>query len=322
MSSDILNICTVTLGTDAKIVNENLIEFNKLYSNVHLHIVCPKNDVKIFKNLLFEKNYSIITEDEFIDFRAFKQIFEDLSKNLKFKNEFKKRLQWYYALFLKFFFVHKFFENDYSKIVIWEGDSVILKKINFFNKNNSNLYVYVDYYHKIIYKTCKEMLGKLPIYYGSFITMFGSITKNEFEYLNRSLGFANFNNKEFCTAFSKKALSSIFKVHNVYDNAMFSDYDLIGISNLNKNFTKQKPIFFLRSSLDGKLTELQKIIAKKFGAHLVAYEHRHPNKHSRDMLTRDQSWYRFVKIIVYYFLLFKIYQIKFDLKFFFKKYKK
>ena len=48
MDSNKLNICTVTLGTDAKIVNENLIEFNRLYQNVKLHIVCPKQDVDIF----------------------------------------------------------------------------------------------------------------------------------------------------------------------------------------------------------------------------------------------------------------------------------
>ena len=45
MDSKTLNICTVTLGTDAKIVNENLIELNKLYQDVKLYIVCPKEDV-------------------------------------------------------------------------------------------------------------------------------------------------------------------------------------------------------------------------------------------------------------------------------------
>ena len=39
MDSNKLNICTVTLGTDAKIVNENLIEFNRLYQNVKLHYI-------------------------------------------------------------------------------------------------------------------------------------------------------------------------------------------------------------------------------------------------------------------------------------------
>ncbi len=316
MDSNKLNICTVTLGTDAEIVNENLIEFNKLYNDVKLYIVCPKNDVDIFKDKLKAKNYEIITEEELIEFKDFKKIFEDLSNSLQYKDKFINRLQWYYALFLKFFFIHRFFENNGSRIIIWEGDAVILKKIEFFKKDNSLLYVWVDYYHEIFYKTCKEMLGNLPKYYGSFITMFGSLTNKEFDYLNSSLGFSKLNNKEFCIAFSKKALSSIFKVHKIYDNAMFSDYDLIGISNQNKNFTKQKPIFFLKSSLDGKLTKLQKIIAKVFGAHLVAYEHRHPNKHSIGMLLRNQSWYRFVKIIVYYYSSFKFHQIKFNLKYY------
>jgi hypothetical protein len=316
MSSEKINICTITLGTDANIVNENLVEFNRLYNDVKLYIVCPKKDEHLFIESLEDKNYEIITEDKFISFYDFKSIFKEISINSNYKDQFEKRLQWYYALFLKFFFIHKFFENNDSKLVIWEGDSVILKKIKFFKNDSSLLYVWVHYYHEIFYKTCKEMLGNLPKYYGSFITMFGSLTKNEFNYLNKSLGFEKLNNKEFCAAFSRKALKSIFKVHNEYDNAMFSDYDLIGINNQNKNFTKQKPIFFLRSSLDGKLTKLQKTIAKIFGAHLVAYEHRHPNKHSKGMLSRNQTWYRFIKIIVYYYSLFKFHQIRFNLKYF------
>ena len=31
MKSSLLNLCTVTLGTDAEIVNENLIKFNEIY---------------------------------------------------------------------------------------------------------------------------------------------------------------------------------------------------------------------------------------------------------------------------------------------------
>ena len=317
MSLGKINICTVTLGTDAEIVNENLIEFNRLYKNVKLYIVCPKNDEHLFIDSLVDKNYEIITEDKFISFKDFKSIFKELSINLSYKDQFETRLQWYYALFLKFFFIHKFFENNDSKLIIWEGDTVILKKIKFFKNDSSLLYVWVHYYHEIFYKTCKEMLGNLPKYYGSFITMFGSLTKNEFDYLNKSLGFTKLNNEEFCAAFSRKALSSIFKANKNYDNAMFSDYDLIGINNQNKNFIKQKPIFFLRSSLDGKLTKLQKTIARLFGAHLVAYEHRHPNKHSMGMLLRNQSWYRFIKIIIYYYSLFKFHQIKFNLKYYF-----
>lgn len=318
MSLDKINICTIALGADVEIVNENLIELNKLYNDVKLYIICPKKDEYLFINSLIDKNYEIVTEDKFISFEDFESIFEKLSIHINYKVQFKKRLQWYYALFLKFFFIHYFFEKKESKLIIWEGDSVILKKIDFFDNESSLLYVYVDYYHQIFYKTCEKLLKKLPIYYGSFITMFGSLTKNEFDYLNSSLGFEKLNNSDFCRSFSIKALSSIFKIHNIYDNAMFSDYDLIGISNQNKSFKKQTPIFFLRSSLDGKLTKLQKSIAKLFGSHLVTYEHRHPNKHSKGMLLRNQTWKRFLMIMPYYFFLFQFNKFKFNFNYYLK----
>ena len=98
---------------------------------------------------------------------------------------------------------------------------------------------------------------------------------------------------------------------------MFSDYDLIGINNLNNKYKKQIPIFFLRSALDGKLTKYQKSLAKLFGAKLVTYEHRHPNKHSKNMLTRNQTWIRFVKILIFFYLQHSFKKIRFNLKYLF-----
>ena len=109
MSLEKVNICTVTLGTDVEIVNENLTELNKLYNDVKLYIVCPKKDEHIFVNSLMDKNYEIIIEDKFISFEDFKSLFEKLSININYKEQFKQRLQWYYALFLKFFFYTFFF---------------------------------------------------------------------------------------------------------------------------------------------------------------------------------------------------------------------
>ena len=48
MKPILLNLCTVTLGTDAKLVDENLTKFNEIYKNVKLHIICPKNDEETF----------------------------------------------------------------------------------------------------------------------------------------------------------------------------------------------------------------------------------------------------------------------------------
>ena len=317
MQSNLMNLCTVTLGTDAEIVNDNLIQFNKIYKNVKLSIICPRRDKEIFINNLVCKNYEIITEEELISYDEFKIIFEKISDNLKYKEEFQKRLSWYYALILKFCFVHKFFEKDNDNLVIWEGDTVILKKIQFFENLESKLYAYVSYFHKLHFDTCEELLGKLPKFYGSFITQFGSITKDESIFLFNTLKLNGLNNKKFNSLFSEKVLKAVFKKHQKYDNAMFADYELIGINNLNKSFKKQIPIFFLRPALDGKLTIIQKSIAKLFGVKHVTYEHRHPNKRSKNMLSRNQTWIRFFKIIIFFYFQFKFEQAKFNLRYLF-----
>lgn len=317
MALNTLNLCTVTLGADAEIVNENLNQFNKIYKNVELTIICPKRDEKIFIKNLFYKNYKILSEEELISFDEFKVIFEKISQNLTYKEEFKKRLNWYYALILKFCFIHKFFEKDNENLVIWEGDTIILKQIKFFENLESKLYAYVSYFHKLHFETCEELLGNLPKFYGSFITQFGSITKEESMFLFKTLKLDGLKNKEFNSLFSEKVLRAVFKKHKEYDNAMFADYELIGINNLNKKYKKQIPIFFLRPALDGKLTKLQKLIAKIFGTKHITYEHRHPNKRSKNMLSRNQTWFRFFKIIIFFYLEFKIQQIKFNLRYLF-----
>ena len=310
-----MNFLTVTLAEDADIVNENLNQINKIYTANKLYIVCPKSHREIFINKLSSKNYEIIYEEEFLSFSEFVSIFEKLSSNLAYKQEFKKRLKWYYALILKFCFIHKFYEKNNENLVIWEGDTIVLKKIKFFKNNRSIPYCYVSYFHQLYFDTCKELIGNLPRFYGSFITQFGSITKDEAIHLFNSLKLNELDNKTFNLLFSEKILQTIFKIHKTYDNAMFADYELIGINNLNKEFSKQIPIFFLRPALDGKLTFSQKFIAKLFNVKHITYEHRHPNKHSKNMLKRNQSWFRFFKIIIYFYLQFKFHQLKFNFKY-------
>ena len=315
-----MNFLTVTLSEDADIVNENLNEINKIYKVNKLYIVCPQNHKEIFINKLSSKNYEIINEEDLLGFSEFTSIFDELSSNLTYREDFKKRLKWYYALILKFCFIHKFYEENNENLVIWEGDTIILKKIKFFENYKSIPYCYVTYFHKIYFDVCKELLGTLPKYYGSFITQFGSITKGEANFLFKSLNLENLPNKKFNLLFSKKILDAVFKTQSKYDNAMFADYELIGINKLNQTFQKPIPIFFLRPALDGKLTAAQKYFAKLFNVNHITYEHRHPNKHSKDMLLRTQTWIRFIKILPYFYFQFKFYQLKFNFKYYFKLY--
>ena len=79
---------------------------------------------------------------------------------------------------------------------------------------------------------------------------------------------------------------------------MFSEYELIGQSNLLKNNNKQKLISGIREHLNGQLSIFQKNILIYLGYSYVAYEHTHPNKNSLNMLGRNQTWPSFLKIII------------------------
>ncbi len=79
---------------------------------------------------------------------------------------------------------------------------------------------------------------------------------------------------------------------------MFSEYELIGQSNLIFNKNKQKLISGVRENLNGKLTNFQKKIAIFLGYSYVAYEHAHNNQLSKNMLKRYQDWYLFIKLII------------------------
>ena len=73
---------------------------------------------------------------------------------------------------------------------------------------------------------------------------------------------------------------------------------MIGISNYILDQKKQKPIFALRSGLDGKLTGMQIKIARFVNVKHVTYEHSYLNSLSQGMLERNQRWSRFLKIII------------------------
>ena len=86
------------------------------------------------------------------------------------------------------------------------------------------------------------MLRKLPKYYGSFITQFGSITKDEANHMFKSLSLENQDNKNFNKLFSQFFQQSLILRKLMIMQCLLISW--IGINNLNLNFKKQIPIFF------------------------------------------------------------------------------
>lgn len=292
-----LNVCQVALVRDLQIIKENIIEFKKYYSNLNFFIICPSKEIESFLKIK-DNNIKIINEESIIPFEDFKKIFLNNLKNTSYFQEIQSRLNWYYQQVLKISFIIDFIKNNNERIIIWDSDTIILKKINFFRKNFSIKYATINEFFKAYYLTNKTIFGYLPNFFLSSLLQFVSLTKLENEFLIKNLN--NFKIKENLTTaewISNIISSAIFKTHKNYNGSMFSEYELIGISNIFLTNNRQKIILTLRNNLNGKFTELQKTIARIIGFYHITYEHSHQNINSSGMLLRNQSWGSYFKIL-------------------------
>ena len=293
-----LNICQVSLPGNIPIIKDNYKNFNKFYKNNYFFVICPKKDLKIFKKKLKFKNIKIINEDTLIKFSKFKTISNKYLKNKIYYTNIKSRLKWYYQQILKISFAFKFIEESRKNIIIWDADTIIINKLNFFiNDKQSNQYGTTSYFHRAYYDTNKTILGALPKYFISSLSQFISITPNEMKYLSKKLNRRKKRKKNTAEWLSTIIMEAVSLSHQNYNGSMFSEYELIGQSNLLFNYNKQKLVSGIRDHLNGKLTFLQIKILKYLGFTYIAYEHTHPNNNSKNMLNRNQTWIDFLKIL-------------------------
>ena len=183
-------------------------------------------------------------------------------------------------------------------MIIWDADTIILKKIDFFKNDYSIKYATLFESHKPYFLTNKYIIGKLPSYFISSLTQFTSLTVIECKFLIKLLTKKNIKNQILSEWITTLIFKAIFKQHKLYNGSLFSEYELLGISNYLCDKKKQKAIFTLRIGLDGKLTKLQLWISRFINTYHVTYEHAHLNKHSVNMLDRYQGWVRFVNILI------------------------
>ena len=293
-----LNICQVSLSRDIPIILDNFYSFKKIYRRFKIFIICPNKQINEFKKRLNFEEFNFVPEENIIAFEQFNEIFEKLSNNINYKIEFKKRLSWYYQQILKISFALNFVSLRKKNIIIRDADTIILKKINFFQNHFSIKYGSLFEFHRPYYKTNEGIIGKNPKYFISSLVQFIGITQSECQHLLENYFKFKKKDKNISFYISKLILQNIFKKHQVYNGSLFSEYELIGISNYILDQKKQKPIFALRSGLDGKLTGMQIKIARFVNVKHVTYEHSYLNSLSQGMLERNQRWSRFLKIII------------------------
>ena len=183
MNFEKLNICQVTLSGNIEIIKRNYLNFKQFYKNLQFFIICPNADLKKFKQELNLDNLQIYDEDEIIKFDRFKDIANPILKKTNYLEKIQDRLGWYYQQVLKLTFMYNFVKLNNQKLLIWDADTIILKKIKFFDNEKSLIYGTTSEFFKAYYATNKTILGEIPKYFISSVCQFCAVTPYDFKNL-------------------------------------------------------------------------------------------------------------------------------------------
>ena len=271
---------TVTLLDNLESVYSSIFKLNKFYKISKYVVIVPKNDIEVFKNKLkVYDNVEIIEEDKICCKRKF---FNLCNLFIKSKNETQAfRKSWYYQQTLKLSYVanRKFFSNN--NLVIWDADTIPIKKIKLFNNYNQPCLYGSSYeYHAPYFMINKILLGsKSSTLNLSCINQFVALNLQIRKDLRRFLLKFNTlnkikNNDLFVANAILKALV-LGKNINLKNESKFSEYEFIGnfiLNKYNKRKKEQKRIKFFRNNVDGNLNFIQKLILYIFNYKHITYE--------------------------------------------------
>jgi len=289
----IIHICLVTKFDNALLIKQNISNFTKIYPKLILkfYIICPREDFFSFTKI-FGRNdgIKIISEESIIKLKDFKNIF--LSYFDKSKKKILTQINWYYQQCLKISFL---FLTKNSLNIIWDADTIILKKINFFDKkfqasrNYENLYEL----HMPYFITNKIILKIIPKKFNSAINQFASITKKELNIFAKELNDFLIKKKKTSHWIAHIIAKSIYETGQ-NDSSLFSEYELINIWKRKQSLYKFSYIKFFRTGTNLKLTKNKIELIK-----LLNYKHITNEKHFKNHKAKI-SWFALIIQLIFF----------------------
>lgn len=299
MQNNKLYFFQVSLKKNIPVIEKNYFNLKKFYKDFSLTIICKDEELIYFKRLTYYPEIKIIKENFFIKLTTFKKIFNKYCNNKFFLKKNNWRTSWYYQQVIKISYIFYFFNKKIGKkLILWEADTLILNKIEFFNKNQSNVFGTLFEFNKKYFQTLLFIFKKLPRHYLSGTCQFNSISKSDSFFLKKKLNnFVKKKNKNSIWL-SHLVGKAVFSVHENYFVSLFSEQDLLTINRLLSNNSKQKTVLYFRSNLKGILNNRQILILKKLGFAHLTYDHY--NK----VVGRTVSNIRFLVEVIKLFLIY------------------
>ena len=187
--------------------------------------------------------------------------------------------------------MYNFINLHNEKLLIWDADTIILKKIKFFDNEKSLIYGTTSEFFKAYYATNKTILGEIPKYFVSSVCQFSAVTPYDLKNLLSKLSKFEPLRNDVPEWFTSIIFKAIARTHKEYNGSLFSEYELIGHSKLLDNKKPQILISGIREGLDGVLSNSQEIILKSLNYKHVTYEY-------SDQLIKKQNSISLIKLLI------------------------
>lgn len=286
------NFFTVSLANNIPVLKRSIPQVNRFYDDPNFSIICPNSAVELFsKEFQVFPNIKIIPEDTLLSFDTFV-----IKANAYFKAKTGKtytgtRLGWYYQQVLKISFLIE--QPAVSlPIVMWDADTIMLSEIEFFNKNGSVLYGSLLEFHRPYFQSLTPILGALPKRFKAFTIQFFSCTKAEQSFLINKLNQYVPRLQSTPTAhwIADIIIKTVIDTHEGFDVSLFSEQELVGLSNILCSEQPQRSLAYLRWGFEGILSRSQIFWVTRLGFNHLTYEN------VDSILHQKQGW---LKLLVF-----------------------
>jgi hypothetical protein len=154
--SQFVSVCHSKNADVWKIASKYII---KNIKSINYSVIVPDSEVELFKSISHPR-FNVIEESKYLtDFKYFDKIIP---------HNYLWRKGWYIQQYLKLAFSKDF--NDNEIILIWDADTIPLKKLNFINKKGKLLFYTGIEFHKPYFTHIKNTLNLNKTIEGSFIS--------------------------------------------------------------------------------------------------------------------------------------------------------
>jgi hypothetical protein len=270
VSNDELTFFSVSLKNNINTLERSIERLNTYYNYPTYFLIVPDREIDEFRSRLTKfQNVVLIRESTILSFEQFRRCVDGIKFSV---NADIHRLGWYYQQALKLSFL---FDSRLSfPCVMWDADTMPLKKIDFFEGGASLLYGSLAEFHSPYFTTMREVFKVPACGHLAFTIQFFTCTLQERDCLFRSLNSYNSIGvgERISCWIAGNIMRSVVAAHRAIDGSLFSEQELVGISHYLSNSRRQRPIKYMRWNISGYLDERQLCILRMLGFYHITYE--------------------------------------------------